>query len=97
MYSNVYSEASRNIKLRLYAIINIFLLLLQFLTTLKSESMFGAIVTIFVIVNPLKLSCNYLYHLLNNNNNKLCTLYTEYIYGFHAILAINSDYFLKQR
>lgn len=41
--------------------------------------------------NPLKLSGNYVYHLLYQSLCAFCT------YGSCMILSINSDHFLKQR
>jgi hypothetical protein len=46
--------------------------------------------TAFTYFNPLKQSSYYIYHLFNIK--ELCNLNTEYIYAFHTILRINSNY-----
>jgi hypothetical protein len=44
---------------------------------------------------PSKPGGNYMYQIFNNWC--ICVLPTECIYGFHMILRVNSEYFLKQR
>jgi hypothetical protein len=45
------------------------------------------------LINALKPSGNYTYHLLQQS----VSLHFVFIYVFNIILAVNNDYFLKQR